>query len=196
MEFGRKNSGQLRYLDEGEPARFMAAAGRKPKYDLLFSLMLSFGLRCSEAVGIALADITEDNTIYIHARKRGFNRQYDLSDELVKKIQLWLRVRKAQNSQWLFPHYRYHDRHATNFFVLAAYGQVARAAGIKGRSPHSLRHSTGVSMAKAGFTGPQISRHLRHRSLQSSWHYCQVVEDKVQDQKALGLFDKFLSKEK
>ena len=196
MEFGRKRNGQLRYLTEPELARFMAVAGRKPKYDALFSLMLSFGLRSSEAAGIALSDIAEDKTIYIHAKKRGFDRQYDLSDELVKKIRLWLRVRHAQNSRWLFPHYRSAERHATNFFVLAAYGAVAKAAGVEGRSPHSLRHSCGVNLARAGFTGPQISRHLRHRSLASSWHYCQIVEDKQMDQKALSLFDTYLAKEK
>jgi len=195
MEFGRKNSGQLRYLTKPELLRFMAEAGKNPKYDALLSLMLSFGLRSSEAVQISLVDISEDNCLFVHAKKHGYNRSYDLSPELVKKIRKWLRVRRMESS-WLFPDYRNPQKHATNFLPCSAFGIVAKAAGVEGRSPHSLRHSCGVNLAKAGFTGLQISRHLRHRSLASSWHYCQIVEDKAQDQKALSLFEVYLAKEK
>ena len=142
-----------------------------------------------------MADIAEDKTIFIRAKKHGYNRQYDLSDELVRKIRKWLRCRTVE-SPWLFPNYHDPQRHATNWLVCRAFDVVAQAVGITGRSSHSLRHSTGVNLAKAGFTGPQISRHLRHRALSSSWVYCQAVEDRAQDQKALNLFDTYLAKEK
>src|SRR4030042_1163307 len=154
MEFGRKSSGALRYLTEEELSRFMAEASRKPKYDLLFSLMLSFGLRSSEAAEISLSDISEDNTLYVRAKKHGYNRSYDLSPELVKKIRKWLKVRTVE-SPWLFPHYRNPQKPATDCLVCGAFGLVAQKVGITGRSPHSLRHTTGVNLAKAGFTGPQ-----------------------------------------
>lgn len=191
QQFGRKRSGGLKYLEDEELSKFMHEAAKKPKYDCLFALVLSYGLRESEAISIRLSDIRENHTIFIRAKKNGWDREYEISDTLWRKIQKYLRSRTVE-SPWLFPHYRNANKPASSSLVIIGFKSIAERISLTGHSPHSLRHTCGVQLARQGMNAPMISRHLRHKCIASSWQYTQFVEDREHDKKVLGAFEPFL----
>lgn len=193
-QFGRKTNGMPKYLTNEELTAFMAEAKKNPKLDLLFSLILAFGLRESEAVEIQLSDITENQRIHIRAKKKGWAMDYDLSPKLWRKYRRWMRARKELHgpNPYLFPSLLYSGRPSTSSLVIEGFRRIAERIGLVGRAPHSLRHTCAILQVRKGFNAAQTSRHLRHKTIASSWPYFQVVEDAEHERKAQETFDQFL----
>ena len=54
------------------------------------------------------------------------------------------------------------------------FNQYAKAAGISGRSVHSLRHSIAVHLLDAGRGIEYVADHLGHRNIQNTRIYAQI----------------------
>jgi integrase len=179
---GRK--GQVRYLSEDELVRFFKKAKLSPRDNLLFNLILFFGLRSREAAELRLDTFDQDNlSATITGIKNGLRRSYDeVPDELWHLLGKYLKVRTAHpDNPYLFPH-RFKVRGAmTPIGVQALFTRLCRAADIPDHSVHDLRHTRGRQLALMNFNTPRIARHLRQRASASAEKYIDLAEDTAAD---------------
>jgi integrase len=100
--------GGLKYLDEGQLKAFLQAirktkdAGRKTRDDLIFSLIVFYGLRVSELAGLKMGDLDlRGRQLRIAAAKGGLTRTEDIPTDIWRKLEAWLK--KKDKGEWLFP---------------------------------------------------------------------------------------------
>lgn len=191
---GSGRNGQIRYLDENERLRFMKEAQKDKMADLAFSLTLSFGLRVGELATIRLSDINFDaKEIFVKAMKSGREKHHPLSDKLVKKIKSWLRARKklrtAEGNDYLFPGRFVASHYSRDGFQLI-FKRLCDKVGIKNHSIHDLRHTSAIMLVEQGEHVVDIRDRLRHRSLQSTEVYLQIVNNRKAEIRQNQMFDK------
>lgn len=200
-------SGNVKYLTDDELRRFFSSIKKRKKESLrrrdlcLFSLMLSYGLRLSEAVELRLDDLRLENDppqIFVRRKKRrtGAGCFYRLNLENVKLLKAWMKERStlaaANYNPFLFiKSTATEQEHLSALEVYFRFREYSNMAGITGHSPHSLRHTCGVKLAKAGFNAFQIRDRLGHASVISTQFYVELgsPDRLIQDQKmdaALG----------
>ena len=165
-----------------QDALFAAARARGIRDEFFLKLVYTLALRCKEAIELRLDDFNDKTKeVLVRAVKGGTHRHYLLFAELWALYKLWMKERAETtpaSNPWLFPHrVRRADDRLTSEGAKSLFYTVAKAAGIKGHSIHSLRHSIATDMALAGDSQLVIARHLRHKSVQSSARYISTVDD-------------------
>ncbi len=188
----------IKYLSDDELRRFFEAIKKNPKdrirkRDLcLFSLMLAYGLREAEAVGLKLDYLNlKENQIFVKRVKRqNAGRWCNVSEENQKLIKAWLKERGksrfAQTNPYLFVTQKSRTEEGLSgdqlYFICRRYG---KAAVIERMHPHVLRHTCGVKLAKAGFNAFAIRDRLGHSSVISTQIYVELAhpDSILRDQK-------------
>jgi len=194
---GSKKNG-LKYLNQQELERFFRAIDkeRNPLDCFIFRLILFLGLRVSEACQIKMKDLNfESFQIAIYGVKNGRNRTYDLDGKLWRRLKRWLKVRKDFNGKnpYLFPSTQLHDDHISEQCIKNRFKKYLNHAGLNSDfSIHSLRHSCGIAMAKAGESPISIMLWLRHRSVQSTQVYFEQLQDEEMNSRAKQYFQNYL----
>jgi len=194
---GSKKNG-LKYLNEEQLKKFFQAVDkeRNPLDCFIFRLILFLGLRVSEACGIRMRDLNfESFQIAIYGVKNGRNRTYDLPSKLWRRLKRWLRVRKDFNGKnpYLFPSTQLYDAPLSEQTVKMSFKKYLNHAGLNGDfSVHSLRHSCGIQMARAGESPISIMLWLRHKSVQSSQIYFEQLQDEAMNSRAKLHFQNYL----
>jgi integrase/recombinase XerD len=152
---------------------FRAAHRRGVREEFFLRLVYVVALRVKEAVELRLdAFDTEAKEVKVRGCKAGRVRSYALPPAVWRLYEAWLKERPAEaTNPYVFPHRFRPDDHLTREGGKAIFRNVARDAGIKGHSIHSLRHSCAQDMANAGDPQVMIAGHLRHRSVSSSDRY-------------------------
>jgi type 1 fimbriae regulatory protein FimB len=179
----------IKYLSDEEIDKFFASV-KKGKYakrdSCLFHLMLSYGLRESEAISIRIEDLSldpKDPQILIRRvkqRNKKNGRWYDLSKENYKRIKAWIKEREkwpGARSDYLFitqkSRGKYdHMSHEGLYGLVKKYG---KEAGIPDIYPHMFRHTTGARLARAGLNAFTIQRRLGHSNVVSSQLYVDLA---------------------
>jgi integrase len=194
-----QDQSRIKYLSDKEIDKFFASV-KKGKYVKrntgLFHLMLSYGLRESEAISIKIEDLNldpQDPQILIRRvkqRNRKNGRWYDLSKENYKRVKAWLKEREkwpGAKSDYLFitqKSRRRYDRMSTDclYGLVKKYG---KDAGIKEIYPHMFRHTTGARLARAGLNAFTIQRRLGHSNVVSSQLYVDLAgpDRKAEDER-------------
>jgi type 1 fimbriae regulatory protein FimB len=178
----------IKYLTDDELRRFFDAIKKNPKNRVrkrdicLFSLMLAYGLRQAEAIGLRLEHLNlKENQIFIKRVKRqNAGRWCNISEENQKYIKVWLKERDksrfAQTNPYLFITQKSRREEGLSgdqlYFISRRYG---KAAGIERMHPHVLRHTCGVKLAKAGFNAFAIRDRLGHSSVISTQVYVELA---------------------
>ena len=192
-----------KYLNKDELQAFFAQIKKEKRKVLrardqaLFWLTYSCGLRAGEAAGLRMDDLHLDGTgnqfilvrrlkrkqirngVPLDKKKEPVLSKCNLSLEDLMALESWLKMRgkfrPATVNPYLFigPKAR-EDDHLTTTSVYFRFQKYAKAAGLGGFSPHSLRHSCAVMMAQAGLNAFDIQEHLGHVSVSSTEHYVKL----------------------
>jgi len=189
----------LKFLNEEELKRlFQAIDKSKDRQDqFLYRLVLFLGLRVSECTQIKLSDLNMDTPqIFIKALKNGRSRTYDLDGRLWFKLERWLKIRHRftkKGNPYLFPSARYFDQPVTSQGLKNRFKKYADLAGLNNDfSIHSLRHSCGIIHAKKGKSPIEIMGWLRHRNVNSTQVYFEMITFENQDREAAEIFQEYL----
>ena len=158
-------------LSADEVIRFLEAV---PSLKARAALTAAYaaGLRVSEVVSLAVADIDSERMV-LHVRngKGGKERTVMLSPQLLGILRSYWRL--ASPTTWLFPG---RGDGPINVTVLhAACRSATKAAGIaKKVSVHTLRHSFATHLLESGTDIRIIQVLLGHRNLSTTARYTQV----------------------
>ena len=136
-------------LSPEEAARLLEAAPGL-KYKAALSVAYGAGLRVSEVAALKVSDIpgsspgtSERMTLRVEQGKGQRDRYVMLSPQLLELLRAWWRAARPQ--AWLFPGQNPVNPMSARQLVRAVHA-AAQAAGIAKRvSPHTLRHSPGLT---------------------------------------------------
>ncbi len=169
------------FLDATETVALLAApdrstwAGRRDHVILLVALQ--GGLRVSELIGLRCGDVVLGTGAHIRCLGKGRKeRCTPLRRDTAKVLQTWLKERRANSDQPLFPSMR-GDRmsrdaveHLVRKHCLTASLSCPSLAG-KRVSPHTLRHSTAMELLQHGVDQSVIALWLGHESIETTQIY-------------------------
>ena len=167
------------------------ACWTKQRDHLLLTLLYNTGARVSEITGVRVADVVLDGVACIHLHGKGRKqRTVPLWRSTIKVIRAWLRVNTALTAtSALLPNRNGHEMTRTN--VTKRLSLAVKAASrthpslINRRiSPHTVRHSTAMSLLQAGEQATVIALWLGHESPTTTHQY--VEADLAMKQKALA----------
>ena len=189
----------IKYLSDKEIDKFFTSVtnGKYVKRDsCLFHLMLSYGLRESEAISIRVEDISldpNDPQILIRRvkqRNKKNGRWYDLSKENYKRLKAWLKEREkwpSAKSDYVFITQKSRSKydHMSTDCLYGLVKKYGKDAGIPEIYPHMFRHTAGARMARAGLNAFTIQRRLGHSNVVSSQLYVDLAgpDRKAEDER-------------
>jgi len=185
--------GGLKYLDEGQLKAFFQAirktkdAGRKTRDDLIFSLIVFYGLRVCELARLKMGDLDlRGRQLRVAAAKGGLTRTEDSPTDIWRKLEAWLK--KKEKGEWLFPG-RLPGRPMSTDRLKSLFKEVAGRAGLPSSfSVHALRHSCAIRMVQNGASAIMVKNWLRQRRTSSAERYFEQVEFKGLGRKMGELF--------
>jgi site-specific recombinase XerD len=169
------------FLDASEIAALLAApdrstwAGRRDHVILLVALQT--GLRASELVGLRCKDVVSGVGAHIRCMGKGRKeRGTPLRRDTAKVIETWLKERRGDPDQPLFPSVRGDklSRDALEHLVRKHSLTAARSCPsleAKRVSPHTLRHSTAMELLQNGVDQSVIALWLGHESVETTQIY-------------------------
>lgn len=181
-------------IDEYEPRRYPTFSIRmRAEYKVLFRLILTTGLRKSEAAGIRFDDVDWDKgVITIYGAKGYKDRLIYMSSDmavLLRDYRDYLLGSLKRRTEWLFPSFDI-DQHVSASALGAKfkrYWRMTRYSKTCEKDPtiHSLRHTyvvfrinlwiaRGVDM---NLMLPYLSRQLGHKSPDETFYYYHQVKD-------------------
>jgi len=190
----------IKYLDEHQLAQFIKAKKKAKdlRYDVMFSLILRYGMRVSECTNLKLKNILFDTKgIQIKGMKDGVQMTYNrMDDELWRKLEKYLKIRykgmKEDEDSFIFPSPIKRGYPISVQSVKMTFKKYARLAGLSSDfSIHSLRHTAGMILAKSNAPVIFIKDFLRQKTLTSTLHYLQKIAFDEQQEKTNKLFEKF-----
>ena len=150
-------------------------AGRRDRTLLLVATQT--GLRVSELIGLRCQDVNVGTGAYIHCTGKGRKeRCTPLRKESLAALRLWLRERKGNPADILFPSARGQPLSRDGVqYLLAKHIATARTRcpSLKSKrvSPHVLRHSLAMDLLQHGVDRTVISLWLGHESIESTQPY-------------------------
>jgi site-specific recombinase XerD len=171
----------ITYLDEQEIRALLAAPdrftwiGRRDHAILAFTIQT--GLRVSELTQLKCEDIYIESGPYVRCLGKGHKeRCTPLTTETVGVLRTWMRERRGQPHDPLFPNRRNGalSRDAVERFV-TKYALHASAKcpslATKHLSPHVLRHTSAMQLLHAGADRSVIALWLGHESIETTEIY-------------------------
>lgn len=177
----------IKYLNENQIAAFFRVT-KNTRDQLVFKLMLTYGLRAGEVTTLRLSDITPDLQhpveIYITRLKGGISRHYPLSDEIAKLLKKWIRKRDAMlyghvDSPYIFVSVDPRRPSGQMLFITLAkaHARLAALAGLPKdlRHSHIWRHSCAVQLLSKGADIFFVKSWLGHRSISSTVVYADFM---------------------
>ena len=173
-------------LNESERRRLLQVAEESnPREHALVALALGAGLRVSELVKVKLCDFSQDEAgnwwLLVKMGKGRKARFVPVAASVMEIVKLWVKdsgrdlSKRADRETCLF-----RTRQSPRMTSRRA-GQMVKAlaqrAGIeKPISPHSLRHTTGIEMLRAGASPVVVQKILGHSSLATTSRYLDHLE--------------------
>jgi site-specific recombinase XerD len=158
---------------------------------LLLTLLYNTGARVSEITGVCVADVVLDGAACVHLHGKGRKqRTVPLWRSTVKAIRAWLRVNTGLTAtSALLPNRDGRTMTRTNVtkrlaLAVKAASQTHPSLIHRRISPHTVRHTTAMSLLQAGERVDVIALWLGHESPTTTHQY--VEADIAMKQKALA----------
>ncbi len=172
-------SGERKYLNAAERARFIEAARLAPPEERLFFFVLRWsGARISEVLALTPAAIDIEsgvaNVLTLKRRRRGVMRQVPLPDDVLSELDQVFGLRQRQCDPE-FSHRRIWQWSRTTAWRYVK--EIMAAAGITGTPamPKGLRHGFGVNAFQSNVPPHLVQRWLGHASLRTTAIYGNVI---------------------
>lgn len=148
-----------------------AASATSPAHRALVDLMVTLGLRVSEACGVQLEDLTEDAsgyTLLTVRRKGGKVTTETIPVPLLRVIEA-ARDGRTTGSLILTRSGRQQTRNGAYDWIK----RLCRKAGLPAEiHPHSLRHTAVTTLVDAGLPMHEVQEFARHADIRSTqWYY-------------------------
>jgi len=159
-------------LNEDLAHRLVEAAAHDPRLKALVILLLSTGIRRSEAVGITLDDLDLENRQLLIRGKGNKERVVPLTDEAADAIRDYLQQRKPTQSHHLFV--STNGGHPIHGRVLNKWlDRVLQKAALadQGITPHKLRHTFATHLIRNGVDIRTVQELLGHSDLETTAKY-------------------------
>ena len=179
------------YLTE-EMAQQLIAAADTPWTKAAVVLLLSTGIRRSEAVGVTLDDIDLEKRQLLIRGKGDKERVVPLTDQVVEAIQAYLPYRTKTQSRHLFVSaWKGHPIHGRCINRMLKI--VIEKAGLAGQgiTPHKLRHTFATHLIRNGADIRTVQELLGHADIQTTARY--LHSDTRTKQTAVGRLNGLLS---
>jgi integrase len=142
-----------------------------------FYLLWHCGLRLSEALGLAVADLDLDGRkLLVRHSKERKDRVVYLSDTTVAALRQHLGTRPDAQAPQVFTRQRRVITARTLERRLARYGRDAQVVV----TPHRLRHTLASQMLNAGMPIASLQHYLGHEDLDTTLVYAKVSDTLVQ----------------
>ena len=155
-----------------EMAQRLIAAADTPWTKCAVVLLLSTGIRRSEAVGITLDDLDLEQRQVLIRGKGDKERVVPLTDQAVEAIQAYLPHRTKTQSRHLFVSaYGGHPIHGRCINRMLKI--VIQKAGLEGQgiTPHKLRHTFATHLIRNGVDVRTVQELLGHADIQTTARY-------------------------
>jgi len=145
-----------------------------PRDATLVRLLLSCGLRVSEACKLKLSDLDigeRHGVLTVRSGKGDKWREVPVPPEARKALRAWLAEReKGHKGEWLFPGAS-DDKPLTECAAWRVIKKYAWKARIPGLHPHTLRHTCATNLIRAGADLPTVASILGHSRLDTVMVY-------------------------
>lgn len=171
----------ISYLDPDEIKALLAAPANNTwlgrRDHALLVLMIQTGVRVSELTGLRVGDAHLDRGAHIRVMGKGRKeRTPTLTRETVATLQAWLKERKGQPHQPLFPtrQGRQLSRYTVGVIVTKHATTAAEACPslqTKTVTPHTLRHTNAMLLRAKGVDLATIALWLGHENIQTTRIY-------------------------
>lgn len=167
-----------KFLDSVENADFKANTTRNK---LIIKIIIFTGIRVSEAIGIKLGDISEENDLYI-IRIRAKGNKYRIvmiKKELIKDLLNNIPINYANKDSYLFINKK--GTPLTQAYVSRIVEQILFKSGIRKQKngAHMLRHTFATLLYKKQKDLVLVQEALGHASLNTSRIYTHFDSDKL-----------------
>lgn len=130
---------------------------------LMIKIMFDCGLRIMELRNMRVSDI-DGNRLLVHGKGRK-NRFAILSDEVVVRLNDWIKQRNITDYIWLSDYSAmYAGRPKTTDTIRKLIRRPFTAAGINNVCPHELRHSYATDLKRLGASTRSIQQGMGHTS--------------------------------
>ena len=173
IELAKEKQREVNFLEAQELARLLVSP-RKARDRAILAVLFSTGLRVSELVALNKSDINLERGEFWVRGKGGKIRPVFLSEIAINILREYLRKRKDTNLA-LFVSKRKRER-LTSRSVQRIVKKAAIGAGItKKVTPHTLRHSFGTDLLRAGADLRSIQQLLGHSSITTTQIYTHVT---------------------
>ena len=159
------------FLSE-EMAQRLIAAADKPWSKAAVVLLLSTGIRRSEAVGITLDDLDLERRQLLIRGKGDKERVVPLTDQAVEAIQAYLPHRTNTESRHLFVSaWKGHPIHGRCINRMLKIVIQKAGLGDQGITPHKLRHTFATHLIRNGADVRTVQGLLGHADIQTTARY-------------------------
>ncbi len=144
---------------------------------LCFLLMAHAGLRIGELQNLRLEDWhPAQQRLVVRQGKDNQDRAVPLSPETTAALEAYLVVRESVPLPHLLV---YQGRPLGQDFIRNHLHQYADRAGLKGITPHRLRHTCATRLLNAGMPVTSVQALLGHENLATTMGYAQLYDDTV-----------------
>ncbi len=169
------------FLTEEETEHLLEApdqstwSGRRDRTLLL--LAIQSGLRVSEITGLRCQDVVLGTGAHVRCFGKGRKtRCIPLRKDTQAALRAWLRERKSQPEEWVFPNSRGGQLTSDGVdYILSKHVAVAQkkcpSLSRKKVSPHVLRHTTAMHLLQHGVDRSVIALWLGHESMETTQVY-------------------------
>lgn len=178
----KENKGRVRFLDDAELPRFLAACKKHPDLYLAVILSLTTGGRQSEIMGLRWGQIdlkVGRATLYAGTTKNDDARVLPLVGEAFTLLQERSKVRSLTDDR-IFPATR-HAKKSEFIALRTPFIAAMKEADIKDFHWHDLRHTCASYLMMNGVSPLEISKVLGHRTMAMVSRYAHLAPSRASE---------------
>ena len=179
-EVGGRSSDRNRYRNSERPTRkgYRGLRNRAIGY-----LLVETGCRRAAVANLDVAGMDFKRKTATVVEKGGVNHSYQISREGLEAVRDYLERGRPQDAEkWQSPApflsantNPHGDGRLTPQVVNDVWNQIAAAAGVEGRTPHSARHAMGRLLVERAGNVAAVQRQLGHRNAIYSMQYARLT---------------------